>query len=111
MPLNSKIIGVDLCSIKPIPNVKTFVEDITTQNCYAAIKKELRNEEVVLLLLQVDAVLHDGAPNVGQDWTHDAFTQVIVKYELEHIGIACTKNGNQNTKERWDIFNEGLSFM
>lgn len=51
MPLNSKIIGVDLCSIKPIPNVKTFVEDITTQNCYAAIKKELRNEEVVLLLL------------------------------------------------------------
>lgn len=70
MPIQSTIIGVDLVAIKPIRGVQTFQEDITTPKCYNTIKKAINGREV-------DAVLHDGAPNVGQNWSHDAFTQVF----------------------------------
>ncbi|KNB42957.1 putative methyltransferase [Blastocystis sp. subtype 4] len=58
MPVESTIIAVDLMPMKPIHNVKTFQEDITTQKCRNA-----------------DVVLHDGAPNVGGGWDKDAFDQ------------------------------------
>jgi AdoMet-dependent rRNA methyltransferase SPB1 len=62
------IIGVDLDAIKPIPNVITFVNDITTQSCRQEIKKLIKNQKA-------EVVLHDGAPNVGTAWTHDAYMQ------------------------------------
>lgn len=68
MPASKTIIGVDLDPIKPIPNVITFVNDITTQSCRMEIKKQIKNAKA-------EVVLHDGAPNVGTAWTHDAFMQ------------------------------------
>lgn len=46
MPVESTIIGVDLLPMKPIHNVKTFQEDITTQQCRNVIKSELRGKQV-----------------------------------------------------------------
>ncbi|KAA3671514.1 AdoMet-dependent rRNA methyltransferase SPB1 [Paragonimus westermani] len=68
MPVTSQIIGVDLIPIKPIPRVKTFVADITTEKCKQLIRAEL-------LPNKADVVLHDGAPNVGTAWSVDEYAQ------------------------------------
>lgn len=36
------IVGVDLAPIKPLPNVITFVEDITTEKCRATLRATLK---------------------------------------------------------------------
>lgn len=68
MPAGSLIVGVDLAPIKAIPRCITFQSDITTDKCRATLRQHLKH-------LKADAVLHDGAPNVGTAWVQDAFTQ------------------------------------
>jgi AdoMet-dependent rRNA methyltransferase SPB1 len=81
-PAETKIIGVDLMPIRPIHGCETFVEDITTVQCRSTLKRALGvalsggqkpNSKVETQV--VDLVLHDGAPNVGQNWIKDAFGQ------------------------------------
>ncbi|KAL2609813.1 hypothetical protein R1flu_028386 [Riccia fluitans] len=71
MPVGSLIVGVDLVPIRAIRGAHTLVQDITTSQCRAAIKKLLKEQGHNV----IQVVLHDGSPNVGGAWTSEATAQ------------------------------------
>ncbi|GBG32672.1 AdoMet-dependent rRNA methyltransferase spb1 [Hondaea fermentalgiana] len=99
-----QIVGVDLLPIKPIRGCTTFVEDITSETCRQKIRKEMRGNKA-------DVVLCDGAPNVGAEYSKDAFVQnelavYALKFACEHLkrgGSFCTKvfRSNDYTALLW----------
>eukprot|EP01053_Blabericola_migrator_P006303 Blabericola_migrator_1__6302@NODE_317_length_9889_cov_67_793016_g258_i0_p1_GENE_NODE_317_length_9889_cov_67_793016_g258_i0NODE_317_length_9889_cov_67_793016_g258_i0_p1_ORF_typecomplete_len946_score282_17Spb1_C/PF07780_12/1_4e04Spb1_C/PF07780_12/1_8e04Spb1_C/PF07780_12/1_7e57FtsJ/PF01728_19/2_7e53DUF3381/PF11861_8/5_9e03DUF3381/PF11861_8/9_9e25DUF3381/PF11861_8/33DUF3381/PF11861_8/3_6e02DUF3381/PF11861_8/6_8e02DUF3381/PF11861_8/3_9e03DUF3381/PF11861_8/1_8e04Methyltrans_Mon/PF14314_6/3_6e05Methylt len=73
LPVSGHVFGVDLVPIAPIPKCTSIQADITTERCEKLLRREMN--AVGVPNLEVDLVLHDGAPNVGADWNKDAYVQ------------------------------------
>lgn len=86
MPVASIKIGVDLDPIPAIKGCLTFQADITTERCMALIRKELKH-------FKADCVLNDGAPNVGANWSVDAYNQVELSLHALKIATQTLRKG------------------
>ena len=86
MPIASIKIGVDLDPIPAIKGCITFQCDITTPRCLALIRKELKH-------FKADLVLNDGAPNVGTDWSMDAYNQIELSLHAMKLATETLRRG------------------
>lgn len=92
MPVASIKIGIDLDPIKPVKGCVTYQADITTPRCINLIKKELKH-------FKADVVMNDGAPNVGAEWSKDAYNQAeLCLYALKVATDVLRKGGTFITK-------------
>ncbi|KAL4472221.1 hypothetical protein ABPG72_013854 [Tetrahymena utriculariae] len=85
-PVTCTKIGLDLVPIKPIPGVKTYVQDITAPVTYQLLKRELKGGKA-------DVVLNDGAPNVGANWQKDAFNQIELTLAALKLAVYFLRRG------------------
>ncbi|OQR85906.1 rRNA methyltransferase, partial [Thraustotheca clavata] len=88
MPASSIILGIDLLPIRPIRGVKTYQCDITTARCRQIIRQEMQS-------WNADVVLCDGAPNVGAEYSKDAYVQnelalIALKLAVDVMGKGAT---------------------
>ena len=59
MPVGSTIIGLDLDPIRPIPGCTTLVQDITTTQCRAELKRILKVSDLMVTTQgRVGSILH-----------------------------------------------------
>lgn len=81
-PKSTKIVAIDILPIRAFkghPNITTIVGDITTDKAKSDVKNAVQGTPV-------DLVLHDGAPNVGADYSKDAYEQ----NEIALHALRCT---------------------
>ena len=84
----TQIIGIDLLPIKPLKDCVCFTADITSAKARQLIKHEMNNKKA-------DLIICDGAPNVGAEYSKDAFVQAeLVLHALRFATEHLKKNGN-----------------
>lgn len=84
MPRGSIILGVDLLPIRAMPNVKTLVHDITTDECRTALKREMQTWKVsstsVAAAAESGVEGSSGSLPVGLGWGRCVLCRVAVTF-------------------------------